>query len=114
MQDLDIRGAGNLLGGEQSGFIAEMGFETYQRILEEAFAELNQGVEEPSEMFKKPSFSASFVSDCTIETDLEVMIPDDYISQVSEKMRLYKELDSIKEEERLQRFFTSLEDRFGP
>lgn len=115
MQDLDIRGAGNLLGGEQSGFIAEMGFETYQRILEEAFAELSQDdtVALPRNI-QKPSFAASFVSDCTIETDLEVMIPDEYISQVSEKIRLYKELDNMKEESRLQSFFTAIEDRFGP
>ncbi|HHV03902.1 MAG: transcription-repair coupling factor [Bacteroidales bacterium] len=114
MQDLDIRGAGNLLGGEQSGFIAEMGFETYQRILEEAFAELNQDTPALFRTTPVPSFTTSFVSDCTIETDLEVMIPDEYISQVSEKIRLYKELDNMKEESRLQEFFTSLEDRFGP
>jgi len=114
MQDLDIRGAGNLLGGEQSGFIAEMGFETYQRILEEAFAELNLSCEQPEKAVKRPAFVSSFAADCTIETDLDVMIPDEYIGQVSEKIRLYKELDNIKEEERLQRFFASLEDRFGP
>ncbi|HPJ55115.1 MAG TPA: helicase-related protein, partial [Bacteroidales bacterium] len=114
MQDLDIRGAGNLLGGEQSGFIAEMGFETYQRILEEAFAELNLSYDETEKTIKKPSIVSSFAADCTIETDLDVMIPDEYIGQVSEKIRLYKELDNIKEEERLQRFFASLEDRFGP
>ncbi|MDD2329938.1 MAG: transcription-repair coupling factor, partial [Bacteroidales bacterium] len=114
MQDLDIRGAGNMLGGEQSGFIAEMGFETYQRILEEAFAELNLSYDETEKTIKKPSIVSSFAADCTIETDLDVMIPDEYIGQVSEKIRLYKELDNIKEEERLQRFFASLEDRFGP
>lgn len=103
MQDLDIRGAGNLLGGEQSGFIVQMGFEAYQRILEEALAELNPGAGD-----------ITVAVDCAIDTDLEIMIPDDYISQVSEKIRLYKELDSIRDEDRLQRFFASLEDRFGP
>ncbi|MDD4919540.1 MAG: transcription-repair coupling factor [Bacteroidales bacterium] len=103
MQDLDIRGAGNLLGGEQSGFIVQMGFEAYQRILEEAMAELNPA---------SPDVPAAV--NCTIDTDLEVMIPDDYIGQVAEKIRLYKELDNIKDEDRLQRFFASLEDRFGP
>ncbi|HNY24650.1 MAG TPA: transcription-repair coupling factor, partial [Bacteroidales bacterium] len=105
MQDLDIRGAGNLLGGEQSGYIAEMGFEAYQRILEEALAEMNENTVGPEK---------EYISDCTIETDLEVMIPDDYISQVPEKIRLYKELDNMREEDQLQRFFAGLEDRFGP
>lgn len=110
MQDLDIRGAGNLLGGEQSGFVAEMGFETYQRILEEAFAELNASADGQT----APGAQAEFLTDCSIDTDLEVLIPDDYISQVPEKIRLYKELDSIKDEEQLKRFFDSLQDRFGP
>ena len=105
MQDLDIRGAGNLLGGEQSGYIAEMGFEAYQRILEEALAEMNENTVGPEK---------EYISDCTIETDLEVMIPDNYISQVPEKIRLYKELDNMREEDQLQRFFAGLEDRFGP
>lgn len=105
MQDLDIRGAGNLLGGEQSGYIAEMGFEAYQRILEEALAEMNENTVGPE---------TEYISDCTIETDLEVMIPDNYISQVPEKIRLYKELDNMREEDQLQRFFAGLEDRFGP
>ena len=105
MQDLDIRGAGNLLGGEQSGYIAEMGFEAYQRILEEALAEMNENTVGPEK---------EYISDCAIETDLEVMIPDNYISQVPEKIRLYKELDNMREEDQLQRFFAGLEDRFGP
>lgn len=115
MQDLDIRGAGNLLGGEQSGFVAEMGFEAYQRILEEAFAELNAS----EQMNTSTSTSANviptlFLSDATIDTDFEVMIPDDYISQVPEKIRLYKELDNMKTEEQLTQFFADLKDRFGP
>ncbi len=111
MQDLDIRGAGNLLGGEQSGFVAEMGFEAYQRILEEAFAELNAAPAEGSIVSDIPT---EFLTDSTIDTDLEVLIPDDYIPQVPEKIRLYKELDNIKEEDQLVRFFESLQDRFGP
>ncbi|NLA15004.1 MAG: transcription-repair coupling factor [Bacteroidales bacterium] len=109
MQDLDIRGAGNLLGSEQSGFIAQMGFETYHRILEEAMAELRLESRETVTPSKEV-----LALDCTIETDLEVMIPDDYISNVSEKIRLYRELDAMKDEQQLQKFFAALEDRFGP
>lgn len=106
MQDLDIRGAGNLLGGEQSGFIAQMGFETYHRILEEAMAELHQESGDPA--------GVSYTPDCTIETDLEAMIPDEYMPHVSEKIRLYRELDNMKNEQQLQQFFAALADRFGP
>lgn len=111
MQDLDIRGAGNLLGGEQSGFIADMGFETYQRILNEAFMELNSQREDI------PSGEAEqmqFVSDCTLDTDLELYIPDDYISQTTEKIRLYRELDSLKDDRQIEMFLAALQDRFGP
>lgn len=115
MQDLDIRGAGNLLGGEQSGFIAEMGFETYQRILSEAVDELRQekgmdAVPGSPFMHKKEEY----VSDCTIDTDLEILIPDDYVSITAEKIRLYKELDAVENEKELLAFMDSVKDRFGP
>ena len=111
MQDLDIRGAGNLLGGEQSGFIADMGFETYQRILNEAFMELNSQRED---IPASEAEDMKFVSDCTLDTDLELYIPDDYISQITEKIKLYKELDSLKDEKQIDLFMASLQDRFGP
>ena len=120
MQDLDIRGSGNLLGGEQSGFIAEVGFETYQRILNEAMAELKeaglnekdrisrQDDNEPDNIKKKP-----YVADFAIDTDLEIMFPDEYISNISERIRLYKELNEINDEEKLNAFEEKLTDRFG-
>ena len=110
MRDLDIRGAGNILGAEQSGFISEIGFEMYQKILDEALQELKET--DYKELYKdeKPR---DFVSDCTIDTDLEILIPDDYIEQVAERLSLYKELTQIQEEESLQFFAMALEDRFG-
>ena len=126
MQDLDIRGAGNLLGGEQSGFIADMGFETYQRILAEAFMEIKQESViikeakkgEKNEKIYKEALKGSkepeaFITDCTIDTDMELLIPDSYISLTSEKIRLYKELDAITTEEALVKFTEDLKDRFG-
>ena len=109
MQDLDIRGAGNLLGAEQSGFITDMGFETYQKILSEAMEEL--GVE--TGIITKSS-SESFVSDCTIETDQLALIPDTYIDLTAEKIRIYKELDSLTSEKELKQMSERLSDRFGP
>jgi transcription-repair coupling factor (superfamily II helicase) len=110
MQDLDIRGAGNLLGAEQSGFMAEMGFETYMRILKEAMNELalsrTGDVEEPLQRI-------SYELDTQVDTDLELMIPDTYVNVPSEKIRLYKELDGIKSEDLLKRFTANLADRFG-
>ncbi len=110
MQDLDIRGAGNLLGAEQSGFMAEMGFETYMRILKEAMNELALSrtgeVEEPLQRI-------SYELDTQVDTDLELMIPDTYVNVPSEKIRLYKELDGIKSEDLLKRFTANLADRFG-
>lgn len=115
MQDLDIRGAGNLLGGEQSGFIADMGFETYQRILSEAVEEIRaeKGLEHTPLMAggKKKD---EFVTDCSIDTDLEVLIPDEYVSVISEKIRLYKEMDTVENNKELDTLFASMEDRFGP
>ena len=110
MQDLDIRGAGNMLGGEQSGFIADMGFETYQKILNEAFIEINS--QRPD--FVNPMHNTTqFVSDCTVETDLEIFIPDEYIPQPTEKIKLYKDLDAVKDESDIEPFIESLKDRFG-
>ena len=108
MQDLDIRGAGNLLGAEQSGFIADMGYETYQKILAEAMEEL--GVETG---LTARNINDSYVEDCTIETDQIALIPDTYIDVTAEKMRIYKELDSIKKDKELDLYATRLEDRFG-
>ena len=108
MQDLDIRGAGNLLGAEQSGFITDMGFETYQKILAEAMEEL--GVETG---IITRSQDNGFVSDCTIETDQLALIPDTYIDVTAEKIRIYKELDSLSDDKDLDNMRKRLEDRFG-
>ena len=108
MQDLDIRGAGNLLGAEQSGFITEMGFETYQKILAEAMEEL--GVETGT---KTVSGKESFVSDCTIETDQPAHIPDDYIDITAEKIRIYRQLDALESEKAIKRLRNEITDRFG-
>ena len=109
MQDLDIRGAGNLLGAEQSGFITDMGFETYQKILAEAMEEL--GME--TGISTKRS-DESFVADCTIETDQLALIPDAYIDMTAEKIRIYKELDSLTSDKDMDQLKKKLEDRFGP
>jgi len=109
MQDLDIRGAGNLLGAEQSGFISDMGYEAYQKILSEAMEEL--GVETG---LTSKNVKDTYVEDCTIETDQIALIPDEYIDITAEKMRIYKELDSLAGEKELDRMAKSLEDRFGP
>lgn len=111
MRDLDIRGAGNLLGAEQSGFISEIGFEMYHRILDEAIQELKEN--EFRDVFEQEE-KKGFVSDCQIETDLELLIPDDYITNIRERLSLYKELDSIESEEVLMEFQEKLIDRFGP
>ncbi len=114
MQDLDIRGAGNMLGGEQSGFIADMGFETYQRILNEAFVEINSEMGKNVSKKENPQLPVTFLTDSTIDTDLELFIPDEYVSQTAEKIRLYKELDNLKSEDEIKKFLAGLEDRFGP
>ena len=108
MQDLDIRGAGNLLGAEQSGFIMDMGFETYQKILSEAMEEL--GVETG---FVQKTGRGNFTTDCTIETDQPAMIPDDYIDITAEKIRIYKQLDSLYSDKEIDLFKMQLQDRFG-
>lgn len=108
MQDLDIRGAGNLLGAEQSGFIMDMGFETYQKILSEAMEEL--GVETG---IVRRGDAGSYSTDCTVETDQPAMIPDDYIDITAEKIRIYKQLDSMQSDKEIDLFATHLQDRFG-
>lgn len=112
MRDLDIRGAGNLLGGEQSGFMAEIGFEMYQKILEEAIRELKRT--SFKELFKEEiSKQDDFVTDCTIDTDLEILIPDSYVESITERLSLYTRLDNCENETELQAFHTELTDRFG-
>ena len=112
MRDLDIRGAGNMLGGEQSGFMAEIGFEMYQKILEESIRELKRT--SFKELFQEEiSRQDDFVSDCTIDTDLEILIPDDYVESITERLSLYTRLDSCEKEETLQAFHSEMVDRFG-
>jgi len=112
MRDLDIRGAGNLLGGEQSGFMAEIGFEMYQKILDEAVRELKRT--EFKELFKEEiSKQDDFVQDCTIDTDLEILIPDSYVESITERLSLYQRLDNSETEAELGDMKLELEDRFG-
>jgi transcription-repair coupling factor (superfamily II helicase) len=113
MRDLDIRGAGDLLGGEQTGFISDIGFEMYQKILNEALKELRET--EFKDLFEEDENvdGAQFVDDCILETDLELLLPDDYVNQVSERLSLYQMLDNCKDEEELSKFIVQLEDRFG-
>ncbi len=113
MRDLDIRGAGNLLGGEQSGFMAEIGFEMYQKILDEAIRELKRT--SFREVFKEEiQKQEDFVQDCTIDTDLEILIPDDYVESINERLSLYTRLDNCDNDEDLEQFHTEMADRFGP
>jgi transcription-repair coupling factor (superfamily II helicase) len=122
MQDLDIRGAGNLLGGEQSGFISEIGFETYQRILNEAMLELResefQGLFDDENVKNqeegKPETAEAYILDCQVDTDMELLFPDKYVHNVAERVRLYRELDNVENEEKLKEFEQQLADRFGP
>lgn len=118
MQDLDIRGAGNMLGSEQSGFIADLGYETYQRILNEAIEELREeeglGSDENQMVNGKcPNEKMTWCSDSQLETDLPVCFPTDYIENISERITLYRELDSLRSEEQLLDFRKRLIDRFG-
>jgi transcription-repair coupling factor (superfamily II helicase) len=110
MRDLDIRGAGNLLGAEQSGFISDIGYEMYHKILDEAMLELRE--EEFKDVFKDQP-EKDFVLDCQVETDLQILIPKDYVSVTTERLSLYKELDNIGNEEGLERFEKQITDRFG-
>lgn len=114
MKDLDIRGAGNLLGGEQSGFIAEIGFEMYQKILNEAIEELKES--EFKELFESRNTDSplQFVQDTVLETDLEIRIPDTYVNNVAERLSLYQEMSTLKKTAELKEFEKHLIDRFGP
>jgi len=113
MRDLDIRGAGNLLGGEQSGFMAEIGFEMYQKVLDEAIRELKRT--EFKDLFKEEiSKQDDFVQDCTIDTDLEILIPDDYVESITERLSLYTRLDNCETDAELNEMKQELNDRFGP
>ena len=124
MQDLDIRGAGNLLGAEQSGFIADLGYETYVKILQQAVVEIRN--ENPAHTGTVPAVRSSrsteglspqgldFVSDCTLESDLELYFPDQYVPSDSERMLLYRELDGLTTDEQVAAYRTRLIDRFGP
>jgi transcription-repair coupling factor (superfamily II helicase) len=112
MRDLDIRGAGDLLGAEQSGFISDIGFEMYQKILDEAIAELKD--EEFKELYKEEQIESEYVKECQLDTDLQILIPDDYITSISERLSLYKELTSLEKEVDLIEFEAKIIDRFGP
>ena len=118
MQDLDIRGAGNLLGAEQSGFIADLGYETYQKILAEAVAELKNDefaslYEEDARATGEKFSGEDFVSECTLESDLELLFPDSYVPSSSERMLLYRELDNLELDSDVEAYRKRLEDRFG-
>ncbi|UOQ65856.1 transcription-repair coupling factor [Hymenobacter volaticus] len=119
MRDLDIRGAGNLLGGEQSGFINDLGFETYHQILDEAVTELKETefrdlfLGDPTERLQA-AVKASGPKECNIETDLQILIPDSYVSNVSERLQLYSKLDRVKGPEELRKLVAGIVDRFGP
>jgi transcription-repair coupling factor (superfamily II helicase) len=119
MQDLDIRGAGDMLGAEQSGFIANIGYETYQRILNEAMLELREDEfkslfeKEDQEAVKEQLKTQKFITDCQIDTDMELLFPDSYIRNIAARVRLYRELDNLSTEEELETFTNKLRDRFG-
>jgi len=110
MRDLDIRGAGDLLGADQSGFINDIGFETYQKILNEAIEELKRDKFQDLFENEKEKF---YVKDCALDTDLEILIPDTYVSNISERLNLYKELNNFTKEEEITAFIERLNDRFG-
>ncbi|PLW92072.1 MAG: transcription-repair coupling factor [Marinilabiliales bacterium] len=111
MRDLDIRGAGNLLGAEQSGFISEIGYEMYQKILDEAMQELKQ--EEFADLYEDDNHKKVYVRDVSIETDISLLFPDYYMPGIAERLMLYKELNDIQDEEGLSNFEAMLKDRFG-
>lgn len=112
MRDLDIRGAGNMLGAEQSGFISDIGFETYQKILDEAIHELKE--DDFKEVFKDElANKKEYVRDCTIDTDVELLIPDAYIQNIQERLSMYTELDALQDEPAIEKFKENLKDRFG-
>ena len=111
MKDLEIRGAGDLLGGEQSGFINDIGFDTYQKILNEAIEELKEN--EFKDLYQDDGKEKDYVKDITIDTDFELLFPDDYVNNITERLNLYTKLNTLKTEEELQTFETEIIDRFG-
>ena len=111
MKDLEIRGAGDLLGGEQSGFINEIGFDTYQKILNEAIQELKEN--EFKDLYKDDGKPKAYVKEVTIDTSFELLFPDDYVNNIAERLNLYTELNGLKNEEELKQFQLRIEDRFG-
>jgi transcription-repair coupling factor (superfamily II helicase) len=111
MKDLEIRGAGDLLGGEQSGFINDIGFDTYQKILNEAIEELKEN--EFKDLYQDDQTEKEYVKDITIDTDFELLFPDDYVNNITERLILYTKLNDLKTEEELQKFELDLIDRFG-
>nr|WP_252730248.1 transcription-repair coupling factor [Lacinutrix sp. C3R15] len=111
MKDLEIRGAGDLLGGEQSGFISDIGFDTYQKILNEAIEELKEN--EFKDLYQDDEKEKEYVKDITIDSDFSILFPDDYVNNITERLNLYTQLNSIKTEEELTAFETQLIDRFG-
>lgn len=111
MRDLDIRGAGNLLGAEQSGFISEIGFDMYQKILQEAIEELKES--DFKELYAEELEKKDFVKDCQLETDLEILIPDEYISNIAERLTIYREMDELEDEAQIELYKLKLKDRFG-
>ncbi len=115
MQDLDIRGAGNLLGAEQSGFIADLGYEAYQKILKEAVMELRTGefADSFADMTRDAGAEAEFTTDCVIESDLELRLPPEYVPQESERIALYQSLDNMESDAQVEQFTDNLRDRFG-
>ena len=112
MRDLDIRGAGNLLGAEQSGFVNDLGFEMYHKVLDEAVQELKET--DFKDLFAKEiSLNEIVARDCQIETDMQILIPETYISSISERLSIYNDIDNLKNSEELEALRKSLEDRFG-
>ena len=111
MRDLEIRGAGDILGAEQSGFISDIGFEMYQRILAEAVKELKES--EFKDIYVKNTSDSFFVDECQIDTDMEILIPDHYVNSISERLQLYKDLNTIENEDELNIFTEQITDRFG-
>ena len=111
MKDLEIRGAGDLLGGEQSGFINDIGFDTYQKILSEAIEELKEN--EFKSVFSEELKDREFVKECILETDLSLVIPDDYVNDINERLTLYKRLDTLTFQDAISTFTNELIDRFG-
>ena len=111
MRDLEIRGAGDILGAEQSGFISDIGFEMYQRILAEAVKELKES--EFKDIYVKNTSDSFLVDECQIDTDMEILIPDHYVNSISERLQLYKDLNTIENEDKLNIFVEQITDRFG-